>query len=68
MDNANPELINDGTLSAPSKRLISLIPGYQKTFHDPLIADEINIDTIIDKCTRFSSWLDKIIQLYNENQ
>ncbi|MHC5310031.1 DUF4276 family protein [Myroides sp. LJL116] len=65
---ANPELINDGTLSAPSKRLISLIPGYQKTFHGPLIADEINIDTIIDKCTRFSSWLDKIIQLYNENQ
>ncbi|WP_159479866.1 DUF4276 family protein [Chryseobacterium sp. 18068] len=62
----NPELINDGVLTAPSKRLVNLIPGYQKTFHGPIIADEINIDVIISKCKRFENWLNEIINLYNQ--
>ncbi len=62
----NPELINEGVRTAPSKRLMSLIPGYQKTFHGPIIADEINIDVIISKCKRFENWLSNIINLYNQ--
>lgn len=31
----NPELINDGTLTAPSVRLKGLIPRYKKLFMDP---------------------------------
>lgn len=61
----NPELINDGELTAPSKRLKNLIPGYQKTFHGPIIADEISVDVIIQRCERFKNWLSNIIEIYN---
>lgn len=61
----NPELINDGEETAPSKRLIKLIPGYQKTLHGPIIADEISIDVILRKCLRFNEWVKKLIDLYN---
>lgn len=60
----NPELLNDGPQTAPSKRLIRLIPGYQKTFHGPLMADEIGIHTILSKCPRFSNWVETIIKTY----
>ncbi len=53
----NPELLNDGAETAPSKRLLNLIPGYKKTLHGPLIADEIGIPKIISKCPRFNAWL-----------
>lgn len=63
----NPELINDGMQTAPSKRLKNLIPGYQKTFHGPIIADEISIEIIIQRCVRFSAWLKSVIERYQTN-
>jgi Domain of unknown function (DUF4276) len=60
-DYPNPELINDGATTAPSKRLIRLIQGYQKTFHGPLIALENGIDSIIATCPRFRNWIDILV-------
>lgn len=57
----NPELLNDGAETAPSKRLTRLIPGYKKTLHGPLIADEIGIPRILAKCPRFNEWVQKIV-------
>lgn len=57
----NPELLNDGATTAPSKRLERLVPGYQKTFHGPLLAEVISLYTILSKCERFKTWLDKLI-------
>lgn len=57
----NPELLNDGATTAPSKRLESLVPGYQKTFHGPLLAEVISLNTILAKCERFKVWLDKLV-------
>jgi hypothetical protein len=57
----NPELLNDGDETAPSKRLSKLIPGYQKTLHGPLIADEIGIGVILEKCPRFNKWVNSLI-------
>lgn len=57
----NPELLNDGIFTAPSKRLASLIPGYQKTFHGPLLAEIITINTMLSRCERFKSWIDRLI-------
>lgn len=57
----NPEFLNDGALTAPSKRLEKLIPGYQKTFHGPLIADAITISKILDRCERFRNWIDILL-------
>lgn len=62
----NPELLNDGNETAPSKRLSKLIPGYRKTLHGPLIAEEIGIPLIIEKCPRFNEWIKKIIDAVKE--
>lgn len=36
-----PEHINNGLKTAPSKRILSLLPEYRKTLHGPLIAEDI---------------------------
>ncbi len=58
---SNPEDINDNPITAPSKRLISIIPEYDKIVYGNLIALEIGIHTIISKCPRFRNWLENII-------
>lgn len=55
-----PEDINDGTQTAPSKRILAAMPGYQKTFHGPLIACDIGLDAIRRDCPHFDGWLRKI--------
>ena len=54
----NPELINDGAETAPSKRLKKIIPGYDKPLYGAYIALENGLDSIINKCPRFKVWLD----------
>lgn len=63
----NPELLNDGEESAPSKRLKKLIPNYQKTFHGPIIASEISIEIIRNRCIRFNTWLELLIKSFSDN-
>ncbi len=55
-----PEDINDGPLTAPSKRVLAAMPEYQKTFHGPLIACEIGLDTMRQACPHFNAWLEKL--------
>lgn len=57
----NPELINEGQNSAPSKRLELLIPEYSKILHGPFIALENGFDSILLKCPRFSAWIETLI-------
>jgi hypothetical protein len=57
----NPEDINDNPNTAPSKRLISIIPEYDKIVYGNLIALEIGINTIIERCPRFKNWIETII-------
>ncbi|MDX8379610.1 MAG: DUF4276 family protein [Gallionella sp.] len=58
--NTLPEDINDSPQTAPSKRILAAMPGYQKTFHGPLIACEIGLDTMRAACPHFHSWLQKL--------
>ncbi len=55
----NPEDINNGDSTAPSKRLMNLMKGYNKVVHGVQIASEIGIDTLIKKCPHFRSWIDR---------
>lgn len=55
-----PEDINDSPKSAPSKRILKAMPGYQKTFHGPLIACEIGLDAMRAVCPHFNEWLEKL--------
>ena len=61
----NPELINDGHSTAPSKRLKRLIPRYKKTFHGPIIALENGMAPVLAKCQRFNNWITTIVNKNN---
>jgi hypothetical protein len=64
----NPENINGGCDTAPSKRLISIIPTYEKVFFSSLIFSELSIDDIRKKAPRFNEWLDRIERALDNNQ
>ena len=59
----NPEMINDGKATAPSKRFERIIIGYQKTVHGPLLAEEIGLSRIREKCPRFNHWIEKLLAI-----
>jgi hypothetical protein len=60
---AAPEEINDGRETAPSKRILAAMNGYQKTVHGPLIACDIGLDAIRAACPHFDAWLAKLERL-----
>jgi len=57
---ATPEDINDSPVTAPSKRVLRLIGGYDKPFHGPLAAIEIGLDSIRRECPHFDRWLARL--------
>jgi len=63
----NPEDINENPTTAPSKRLLNCIKGYNKVVHGKLILEEIGIEIIMEKCPGFKEWIHKI-ELYIENE
>ena len=63
----NPEDINDQPHTAPSKRLLTLNPSYSKVNDGNIVALEIGIETILERCPRFSNWVKTIIEKVNES-
>lgn len=57
----NPEEINSRPEFAPSKRLISIMGSYEKVFEGNMIALEVGINTMLEKCPRFRNWIEKLI-------
>ncbi|MDE0298476.1 MAG: DUF4276 family protein [Candidatus Poribacteria bacterium] len=57
---ATPEEIDDSPETAPSKRIESLVPGYQKPSLGILAALDIGLAAIRSACPRFCSWLEKL--------
>lgn len=64
----NPEELNDGELTAPSKRLEQLIPGFDKNkpFYGGLIAEINTIGAVLDRCLRFKTWVETLIEKVKE--
>ena len=60
-----PEDINDSPVSAPSKRIENLVPGYEKPLLGTLAVLEIGLDIIRTECPHFAAWLDKLESLVN---
>lgn len=56
----SPEHINNSPVTAPSKRITALMPGYQKPFHGILAALEITLPRIRNACPVFNSWLNQL--------
>jgi hypothetical protein len=57
----NPELINDGVETAPSKRLLKIIPGYQKKLYGSYIPLVNGFDSILTTCPRFNNWIETLL-------
>lgn len=55
-----PEEINNSPLTAPSKRILSLFPGYEKPLHGSLVALETGLETLRRECRMFSGWMQRL--------
>lgn len=62
-DASAPEDINDDPHTAPSKRILAVMPGYQKPVHGPLLACEIGLDALRVDCPHFNGWLSRLESL-----
>lgn len=60
--NGNPEKINNSPQTAPSKRIMA-VTRYRKTTHGPLIAEQIGVEKMRQKCLGFDHWVSKIESL-----
>jgi len=56
------ERINDGELTAPSKRIIGLLDAYEgmKAIAGPDIAEYIGLAKLRDRCTHFNDWIHQL--------
>lgn len=61
---ANPELINNSPSTAPSKRLIDAIIGYDKVLYGNCIALEIGLKKMREKCPLFNEWLSELEKIF----
>lgn len=61
----NPELINDGPATAPSKRLSDIIPGYDKVLYGGVISIDLGLNVIRQHCPLFNEWIDTLVGIVN---
>jgi len=60
---ATPEDIDDSPVTAPSKRVEELVPGYEKPLFGALAILEIGLDPIRAECPHFDDWLHQLESL-----
>jgi hypothetical protein len=58
-----PEEINDGPQTHPSARILRHIPGYRKPLHGPMIARQIGLAAIRERCPHFDGWVRQLENL-----
>lgn len=57
IEHPTPELINQGSETAPSKRLIKNISNYRKIIDGVEMTKQIGLDRILETCPRFKNWI-----------
>ncbi len=55
-----PEEINDSSETAPSKRILALVPNYQKPLLGVAAASHIGLTVIRRECPHFAQWLARL--------
>lgn len=58
----SPEDINDSPQTCASRRVLALVPGYQKPLNGMLAATAMGLDQIRSNCPHFSNWLTRLEQ------
>lgn len=59
----NPEMINNHPNTAPSKRLVKAINGYEKVLYGNFLAMSIGLEKIKEKCPLFNEWINKLLTI-----
>lgn len=59
----SPEQINDGEATAPSKRILAHVPGYEKVRAGPALVNKIGLPTLRMRCPHFGEWLSRLESL-----
>jgi hypothetical protein len=62
-DFPSPEHINDRPDQSPSKRILDVIPEYEKIVSGVSIVQHIGLPVLRKECTHFGRWLDQLEQL-----
>lgn len=57
---ASPEEIDDSPDTAPSRRVVDLVPKYQKPLMGNLAVLEIGLDAIRTECPHFRAWIERL--------
>jgi len=60
LGNTASEDVNDGPETAPSKRLLARVPGYNKKAHGPQVAAKVGIAGLKHHCPRFGAWVERL--------
>ncbi len=60
---ATPEDINDSPVTAPSKRILALYPGYRKVLFGRDAAVSVGLPAMRRECPRFRAWLERLESL-----
>ena len=60
---ASPEEIDDSPETAPSKRIVALVPNYQKRIMGTRVVREIGLNAIRAACLHFRSWMERLERL-----
>ena len=55
-----PEDIDDDPQNVPSRRILRLVPGYQKPAHGAIIAERIGLAAMREECPHFGEWLTEL--------
>lgn len=63
VEDQNPELINDGRETAPSKRIAREIPEYDKATSGVSVASQIGLKRLRAACRHFDEWVTRLEQL-----
>lgn len=61
-----PEEIDNGPLTAPSKRLMNIYDCYEKVAFGIIIAKQIGLDLMMSECPHFREWIISISSLGSE--
>ncbi len=65
IEGLDPEAIDDGATTAPSKRIITHVPEYEKRKSSaaPNVLRMIGVDTLRQTCRHFGEWVGRLEQL-----
>lgn len=60
-----PEHINNSEQTAPSKRILGIFKQYQKVIDGTIIANEIGMERMMERCPHFAEWVRELVDLVN---